>query len=240
MKCSIKKRELPPAPKITTKPVRNDHIYGYGAYTYETPVPSTQIEIRIPPTRSDSKQAEAEREMKIILDLARQGKTASQIEAETGYPRRRITLTIMKFAEYGAKLAPEPKRKHKTSTTDTHRSGTKWTDEMIDQLIELHRAGLTFSQIGREMGLTKSSITSKVRILVEDGILDPRVEQTTWTAEDMERLMRLREQGKTWGEIADVFGRKITACHMAYKREKERRNEADRIFHGMADSGGNH
>ena len=217
------KRPLPPAPKITTKTVRNDTMRGYGAYTYESPFPHTVMDLQIPPTRSDSKQAEAEREAKIILDLAREGKTASEIEAETGYPRRRITLTVMKFAEYGAKLAPEPKRKHKKPTADTHRSGTKWTDEMIDQLIELHRAGLTFSQIGREMGLTKSSITSKVRILVKGGILEPRVEQTTWTAEDMERLMRLREQGKTWGEIADVFGRKITACHMAYKREKERR-----------------
>ena len=234
------KRQLPPAPKITTKTVRNNRMLGYGAYTYETPVPVSQIELRIPPTRSDSKQAEAEREMKIILDLAREGKTASQIEAETGYPRRRITLTVMKFAEYGAKLAPEPKKKHKTTAPANQRSGTKWTDEMIDQLIELHRAGLTFSQIGREMGLTKSSITSKVRILVEDGILDPRVEQMTWTAEDMERMFNLRTQGKTWGEISDIFGRKVTACHMAYKREKERRNEADRIFHGMADGGGNH
>ena len=110
---------------------------------------------------------------------------------------------------------------------------------MLDQLIELHRAGLTFSQIGREMGLTKSSITSKVKILVEDGILDTRVEQMTWTAEDMERLFQMRANGKTWGEIADIFGRKITACHMAYKREKERRNEADRIFHSMDDGGGN-
>ncbi len=236
MKCSIKKRELPPAPKTATKTVRNDHLVGYGAYTYESPVPQTVMDLRIPPRRSDSKQAEAEREAKIILDLAREGKTASQIEAETGFPRRRITLTVMKFAEYGAKLAPEPK-KRKPTVPANQRTGTKWTDEMIDQLIELHRAGLTFSQIGREMGLTKSSITSKVRILVEDGILEPRVEQMAWTAEDMERLMRLREQGKTWGEIADVFGRKITACHMAYKREMERRNEADRIFHGMADSG---
>lgn len=217
------KRPLPPAPKITTKTVRNDTMRGYGAYTYESPFPQTVMDLRIPPTRSDSKQAEAEREAKIILDLARQGKTASEIEAETGYPRRRITLTVMKFAEYGAKLTPEPKKKRKTTAKATY--NTKWTDEMIDQLIELHRAGLTFSQIGREMGLTKSSITSKVRILVEDGILDPRVEQMTWTAEDMERLMRLREQGKTWGEIADVFGRKITACHMAYKREMERRKK---------------
>ena len=223
MKCSIKKRELPPLPKVTTKQVHDNHIYGYGRHTCEYNESATAVELQIPPTRSDSKQAEAEREMKIILDLARQGKTASEIEAETGYPRRRITLTVMKFAEYGAKLAPEPKRKRKTTAPANQRTGTKWTDEMIDQLIELHRAGLTFSQIGREMGLTKSSITSKVRILVEDGILDTRVEQMTWTAEDMERLMKLRENGKTWGEIADVFGRKITACHMAYKREMERR-----------------
>ena len=160
--------------------------------------------------------------MKIILDLARQGKTATQIAEESGYNRNRVVQMVKRFAEYGAKLAPEPK-KRKTNAPANQRTGTKWTDEMIDQLIELHRAGLTFSQIGREMGLTKSSITSKVKILVEDGILEPRVEQMTWTAEDMERLMWLREQGKTWGEIADVFGRKITACHMAYKREMERR-----------------
>ena len=219
------KRPLPPLQKVTTKQVHNNHIYGFGRHTYEYNESAPAVELRIPPRKSDSKQAEAEREMKIILDLAREGKTASEIEAETGYPRRRITLTVMKFAEYGAKLAPEPKKKRKTTAPANQRTGTKWTDEMIDQLIELHRAGLTFSQIGREMGLTKSSITSKVKILVEDGILEPRVEQMTWMAEDMERLMRLREQGKTWGEIADVFGRKITACHMAYKREMERRKK---------------
>lgn len=223
MKCSIKKRELPPLPKVTTKQVHNNHIYGYGKHTYEYNESAPAIDLCIPPTKSDSQASQSEREMKIILDLARQGKTASQIEAETGYPRRRITLTVMKFAEYGAKLAPEQKRKRKTTAPANQRTGTKWTDEMIDQLIELHRAGLTFSQIGREMGLTKSSITSKVKILVEDGILEPRVEQMTWTAEDMERLMQLRENGKTWGEIADVFGRKISACHMAYKREMEKR-----------------
>ena len=51
------KRQLPPAPKITTKPVRNNRMLGYGAYTYETPVPVSQIELRTPPTRSNSKAA---------------------------------------------------------------------------------------------------------------------------------------------------------------------------------------
>ena len=51
------KRPLPPAPKITTKPVRNNRMLGYGAYTYETPVPVSQIDLRIPPTKSNSKAA---------------------------------------------------------------------------------------------------------------------------------------------------------------------------------------
>ena len=228
MKCSIKKRELPPAPKITTKTVHNDTMRGYGAYTYESPFPQTVMDLRIPPTRSNSKQAEAEREAKIILDLAREGKTASEIEAETGYPRRRITLTVMKFAEYGAKLAPEPKRKRKTAAPANQRTGTKWTDEMIDQLIELHRAGLTFTQIGERMGISKSSVASKVRTLIEADVLKPRMQEIMWTQEEMDRMFQMRAEGRTWGEISDKLGRKITACHNAYGRERERREKCQK------------
>ena len=222
MKCSIKKRELPPAPKITTKTVRNDTMRGYGAYTYESPFPQTVMDLRIPPTRSDSKQAEAEREMKIILDLAREGKTASQIEAETGYPRRRITLTVMKFAEYGAKLAPEPKRKKRQIDK---RKLTMWTDEMEEQLIALHHEGLTFAQIAKEIGVSKGAISSKVRSLVEAEILKPRMQEIMWTKEEMDRMFQMRAEGKTWGEISDKLGRKITACHNAYSRERAKRKK---------------
>ena len=102
------KRPLPPAPKITTKTVRNDHLVGYGVYTYESPVPQTVMDLQIPPTRSDSQAAERERELKAILDLAREGKTATEISEATGCSKVRISQTINRFAEYGAKLAPEP------------------------------------------------------------------------------------------------------------------------------------
>lgn len=212
------KRPLPPSPPTATKTVRNDTMRGYGAYTYDSPFPHTVMDLQIPPTRSDSKQAEAERKMKIILDLARQGKTASEIEAETGFPRRRITLTVMKFAEYGAKLTPEPKKK----CTDK-RKITMWTDEMVEQLIALHREGLTFTQIGERMGISKSSVAGKVRVLIEAGVLKSRVEEIMWTKEEMDRMFQMRADGKTWGEIADRLGRKLTACHNAYQRERERR-----------------
>ena len=214
------KRQLPPAPKITTKTVRNDTMRGYGAYTYESPFPQTVMDLQIPPTRSDSKRAEAEREMKIILDLAREGKTASQIEAETGYPRRRITLTVMKFAEYGARLTPEPKKKKKRAFSPT---SAIWTEDKVNKLIELHRAGLSFSEIGKELGVSKNSVSSKVRVLVEAGVLKPRTEQFSWPQEDVDRMFQLRADGKTWGEISDKLGRKITACHNKYCKEVEKR-----------------
>ena len=220
MKCSIKKRELPPLQKVTTKQVRNNHIFGYGKHTYEYNESGPGVDLVIPPTRSDSKQAEAEREAKIILDLAREGKTASEIEAETGYPRRRITLTVMKFAEYGAKLAPEPPKKKKRAVSPT---SSVWTEEMVNKLIELHKAGLSFSEIGKELGVSKNSVAPKVRVLVEAGVLKPRTEQFSWPQEDVDRMFQLRAEGKTWGEISDKLGRKITACHNKYCKELEKR-----------------
>ena len=215
------KRQLPPAPKITTKPVRNDRIYGYGAYTYETPVPSSQIEIRIPPTRSDSQAAERERELKTILDLARKGKTATEISEATGCSKVRISQTINRFAEYGAKLTPELKRKKQIDK----RKLTMWTDEMEEQLIALHHEGLTFAQIAKEIGVSKGAISSKVRSLVEAEVLKPRMQEIMWTKEEMDRMFQMRAQGKTWGEISDKLGRKITACHNAYSRERAKREK---------------
>lgn len=109
-KCLIK-RKLPKVnPQTTTKTIRNDKIIGYGARTYEQPIPKSQIEIRVPPQKSNSQAAEKEREIKTILDLARQDMTATEISERTGYNRNRVLQVVRNFTEYGAKLKPEPKK----------------------------------------------------------------------------------------------------------------------------------
>ena len=222
MKCSIKKRELPPSPPTATKMVRNDFIYGSGRNTYVASVPSSQIDLQIPPTRSNSLAAEKEREMKVILDMARQGKTATQIAEEAGCNRNRVMQVVKQFQEYGAKLAPEPIKKKKRAFSPT---SAIWTEEMVNKLIELHRAGLSFSEIGKELGVSKNSVSLKVRVLVEAGVLKPRTEQYSWPQEDVDRMFQLRAEGKTWGEISDKLGRKITACHNKYCKELEKRKK---------------
>ena len=214
------KRPLPPAPKTATKTVRNDHLVGYGVYTYESPVPHTVMDLQIPPTRSNSQAAERERELKVILDLARQGKTATQIAEEAGCNRNRVMQVVKQFQEYGAKLAPEPIKKKKRAVSPT---SSVWTEEMVNKLIGLHRAGLSFSEIGKELGVSKNSVSPKVRALVEAGVLKPRTEQFSWPQEDVDRMFQLRAEGKTWGEISDKLWRKITACHNKYCKEVEKR-----------------
>ena len=220
MKCSIKKRELPPLPKVTTKHVHDNHIYGYGRHTYEYNESAPAIDLCIPPTRSDSQASQSEREMKVILDLARQGKTATQIAEESGYNRNRVVQVVNRFTEYGAKLAQEPHKKKKRAVSPT---SSVWTEEMVNKLIKLHRAGLSFSEIGKELGVSKNSVAPKVRSLVEAGVLKPRTEQFSWPQEDVDRMFQLRAEGKTWGEISDKLGRKITACHNKYCKEVEKR-----------------
>lgn len=213
-------------PKTATKPVRNDHLVGYGVYTYESPVPQTVMDLRIPPTKSDSKAAQAEREMKIILDLARQGKTATQIAEESGYNRNRVVQVVKRFAEYGAKLTPEKPKKRKVTVTKTYRESNRlvWDDDAVKQLIALHaNTSLSYTEIGARIGVSKNAVTSKVKRLIDEGVLKPRMKQAPWTDDDTEKLFRLRAQGKTWNEIGDVFGRNGQACMMAYRREQERR-----------------
>ena len=218
-RCSII-RKLPPAPKTATKQVLNDRIYGFGRRTYEYHESAPALDLRIPPTRSDSQAAERERELKVILDLARQGKTASQIAEEAGCNRNRVMQVVKQFQEYGAKLAPEPIKKKKRAVSPT---SSVWTEEMVNKLIKLHRAGLSFSEIGKELGVSKNSVAPKVRVLVEAGVLKPRTEQFSWPQEDVDRMFQLRAEGKTWGEISDKLGRKITACHNKYCKEMEKR-----------------
>ena len=230
MKCSIKRRELPPSPPTATKTVHNDRFTGYSKIC-EMPTPSPVVELQIPPQKSDSQRAQKEREMKLILDLARQGKTASEIEKETGYNKVRIQQMVNRYAEYGAKLKPEPKKKKPAAVRPPKPpkppkpTTSIWTEENINKLIELHRQGLTYSEIGRELGITKNSVTSKVQRLINFGILESRMDHILWSEEDIEMLFKLREDGKTWAEIGEVFGKSSNTCQVTFSRLLERRQK---------------
>ena len=100
-----------------------------------------------------------------------------------------------------------------------------WTEERVNELIKLHGEGLKYEYIAIRLGTNKNAVTSKVKSLIDRGILKARVEKPLWTDEDFQTLERLKAHGKTWAEIGDVLGRNANACHMAWNRRVKERNE---------------
>ena len=223
MKCSIKKRELPPLPKVTTKQVHDNHIFGYGKHTYEYNESGPGVDLVIPPTRSNSQPAQTEREIKTILDLAREGKTASEISAETGFNMNRIKAVVNRFAEYGAKLASEkkPKRRKAPKPPKDKRSSPRfWTDERIRVLINLHGQGVIYEDIAKQLGTTRGAVSSRVKRLIDEGVLEPRDDRDHWTQEDVDLLIELKSKGLSNGEISDRIGKSPKACAEQFRRKK--------------------
>ena len=220
-KCLIK-RKLPDAPE-PTRPVRDDRFEGYGKMIYERQIPTTTMELMIPPQRSNSLAAEKEREMKIILDLARQGKTATEIAEESGYNRNRVVQVVNRFAEYGAKLASEKKpkkRKAPKPPKDKRSSPRFWTDERIRVLINLHGQGVIYEDIAKQLGTTRGAVSSRVKRLIDEGVLEPRDDRDHWTQEDIDLLIELKSKGLSNGEISDRIGKSPKACAEQFRRKK--------------------
>lgn len=218
-KCLIK-RKLPDAPE-PTRPVRDDRFEGYGKMIYERQIPTTTMELMIPPTRSNSKAAEAEREIKVILDLAREGKTASEISAETGFNMNRIKAVVNRFAEYGAKLAPEPKKPVKSSRT--YKTAYKhprqeWTDDKIQQVIDMYKSGVSFLEISEKMGCSEKMAYMVIYRARKDGKVDKIRNKLGWSTEQDETLIRMYNEGAVYVDISQAIGKSVSAVSMRIQK----------------------
>ena len=220
MRCSIKNIVLPDAPE-PTRPVRDDRFEGYGKMIYERQIPTTAMELMIPPTRSNSKAAEAEREIKVILDLAREGKTASEICKATGFNHNRVVQVVKRFAEHGAKLAPEPKKPVKSSRT--YKTAYKhprqeWTDDKIQQVIDMYKSGVSFLEISEKMGCSEKMAYMVIYRARKDGKVDKIRNKLGWSTEQDETLIRMYNEGAVYVDISQAIGKSVSAVSMRIQK----------------------
>lgn len=220
MKASIKNIVLPDAPE-PTRPIRNDRFEGYGKMIYERQIPTTAMELMIPPTRSNSKAAEAEREIKVILDLAREGKTASEICKATGFNHNRVVQVVKRFAEYGAKLAPDPKKPVKSSRT--YKTAYKhprqeWTDDKIQQVIDMYKSGVSFLEISEKMGCSEKIAYMVIYRARKDGKVDKIRNKLGWSTEQDETLIRMYNEGAVYVDISQAIGKSVSAVSMRIQK----------------------
>lgn len=148
--------------------------------------------------------------------------------------------------QYNPRPAPIPKRKTvpkkkpkapKKSRREAHQKPQFWTDERIRVLISLHGQGITYADIAKHMGTTRGAVSSRVKRLIDEGVIEPKTGREHWLQEDIDMLMKLKAKGLTMAEISDRIGRSTKSCTEQFRRQNAKQIEKRAVFRRMADCG---
>lgn len=80
-----------------------------------------------------------------------------------------------------------------------------WEEYEKDTLIELRAQGIRYEDIGEVLDRTVASVENQVRKLIKEGKIE--VKSQLWSPEEERRMLLLRSQGRTNGEIGKALGR---------------------------------
>ena len=117
------------------------------------------------------------------------------------------------IAEKKAK-AEKPKRKP--------RQNRVWTPEAIARFKELYAQGMTYPAIAKEMGMKPTQINAEAYYLKEQGEIDSRLPCNAWSAEEVEQLHKLRQQGLSIARCAKRLHRSTGSVEARLRREAEK------------------
>lgn len=101
----------------------------------------------------------------------------------------------------------------------------------LDRARVLYEAGLSFSQVGRELGYSATYLARRFKVAGIPARPEGRPLTTAAPAVDLQELVRLRENGWTYPSLAQRYGLSADAARTRYLRAKGlplRRAEAER------------
>lgn len=87
-----------------------------------------------------------------------------------------------------------------------------WSDERTDELLRLHRLGLTGSEIARAMGETKNAVNLKLWRLRKAGVPVDQVEVTTLDPEYLAMLRRVAAWDAAAAKGLAAYERQVSSC----------------------------
>lgn len=115
------------------------------------------------------------------------------------------------------KADPKPQKSRGMGKREVHQKPKFWTEDKVQEVIEMYEAGATLQEIGDVYGKPWPAIRSLITRLADKGLIKRR-HWERYTEEDLDRIRELRDKGKTYAEIGDIIGRTPSAIFNALKR----------------------
>lgn len=117
------------------------------------------------------------------------------------------------------KAYPKPPKTRGMGKREVHREPKFWTEEKVEKVIEMYENGATLQEIGNVYGKPWGAVRSLITRLADKGLIKRR-HWERYTEEDIERMRKLKDAGKTYAEIGDIMGRTPAAVFNALKRAR--------------------
>ena len=155
---------------------------------------------------------------KFITVLPCNYKPAPTYEIPPEDPERRKRIVEAQRKAMAAKKAKEQAEKPKRKP----RQNRVWTPEKIERFKALYGQGLTYPQIAAEMGMKRTQINAEAYYLKEQGEIDSRLPCNAWSAEEVEQLHKLRQQGLSIARCAKKLHRSTGSVDARLRREAEK------------------
>jgi Myb-like DNA-binding domain len=103
--------------------------------------------------------------------------------------------------------------------TETTSSAKEWTSK-DDEFLRRNAGLLTTPELAETLKRSKTAVSLRAHILK----ISLRCINSGWDDETHSQLIKLKESGATWSEIAEKFNRSSEACRKAYVRALKKRD----------------
>ena len=117
----------------------------------------------------------------------------------------------------------KPKEKERKLKKPQQRKPRKnagfWTPENEEKLIQMYKAGVMYDEMAKTFGKSLSGIAARITKLADQGRLQQRMRVSSWTEIELETMKKLRDEGKTFGDIGEELHRSEKACAEMYRRK---------------------
>ena len=157
---------------------------------------------------------------KYIKTLPTNYRPAPTYEFPPENPERRKRIVEAQRKAMEAKKAKEQAEAEKPKRKP--RQNRVWTPDMIAKFKALYSQGLTYPQIAKEMGMKRTQINAEAYYLKEQGEIDSRLPCNAWSAEEVEQLHKLRQQGLSIAKCAKKLHRSTGSVEARLRREAEK------------------
>ena len=146
--------------------------------------------------------------LKIQMVVYANKKTVSKIDVNDFWKFAYENRERIDFSDYQqGSILPEPEWLKEELQKEQRRRNEPLDQYTQTKIISFRKMGMENKEIAKRVGITEEKLATALRALLQSGEIEDRKPKAPFTEKELQLIKKLRQQGKTFREIAEEVGR---------------------------------